>query len=89
MTPELKKKKRPAYKNIIYSIIFLGFIFYLLPVGLLTIKNFFKLVAFSGWRIDEFAKSIELFSIRPVNDFYMEFWSWLKCLSRGVCSLKR
>ncbi len=92
MTPELKKKKHPAYKNIISGIIwvlFIFFIFYLLPVGLLTIKNFFKLVVFSGWRMDEFAKSIELFSIRPVNDFYMELWGWLKCLSRGVCSLKR
>ncbi len=81
------KSKKPAYKNIIYGIILAGFIFYLLPVGIITIKNFFKLVFFGGWRMDEFSKNVELFSTHPVNDFYRELWSWLKCLTRGVCPL--
>ena len=88
MTPVPKNKKYAVYKTIVYVIIFLGFIFYLLPVGIITAKNLFKLVVFSGWRMEEFVKKIELFSVRPVNDSYMELYSWMKCLSKGVCSLK-
>ncbi|MFH0913196.1 MAG: hypothetical protein V1884_02815 [Candidatus Omnitrophota bacterium] len=89
MPPKPAKKKRSLYKNIIYGTFFIACIFYLLPIVVITIKNLFKLVLFSGWRMDEFVKSIELFSIRPVNDFYRELSSWMKCLFRGVCSLNR
>jgi hypothetical protein len=87
MAGELKKKPYAAYRNIIYPALLIFLLFYLIPAGIVAIQNFFKLVVFGGWRISEFGKKIELFSLRPVNIFYQELWSWFKCLSQGICPL--
>jgi hypothetical protein len=54
-----------------------GFLLYAIPSIIILVWNFFSIVVFGGYELSFFRANWEGYSIRVMNQFYLNIWRWI------------